>query len=323
MGWSQIEKLQQERHLLTNRLTTLSALTMDQRNKLPDDSFAVILPGGKKDDTGRTIPRSLRKLPYKTATGSLDRERVINAWAVLNGARGGVELPRELHEKALLVIRKARQKLGLGDERMSTKPNTKKELTTFAKIYDAEEKSALPQSVGEVLSLNDKLITTLEQADGQIQTLTQLNQKLLVDLKSLENTHNIEIGNIKKELEAFKQKEENAKLAQFNAKLTDVTKKWCEVFSLSDPAQQENAKKMLSTFQSEDKLAEIAVFLDHKMSKMADVPRPTTKPSNELVTEQESHPKPTFRQIEQMSETDKKNYTQKLFEQLVKVSNSK
>ncbi|MEM4165317.1 MAG: hypothetical protein QXJ86_05695 [Nitrososphaerales archaeon] len=35
-------------------------------NDLPDEAFAVILPGGKKDEEGKTTPRSLRKLPHHT-----------------------------------------------------------------------------------------------------------------------------------------------------------------------------------------------------------------------------------------------------------------
>jgi len=34
-----------------------------ERNDLPDSAFAYIEPGGEKDDTGRTKPRSKRKLP--------------------------------------------------------------------------------------------------------------------------------------------------------------------------------------------------------------------------------------------------------------------
>jgi hypothetical protein len=45
--------------------------TADQ-NDLPDSAFAAILPGGSKDADGKTIPRSLRKLPHHHADGSLD-----------------------------------------------------------------------------------------------------------------------------------------------------------------------------------------------------------------------------------------------------------
>ncbi len=53
-------------------------------NKLPDSSFAVILPGGKKDKEGKTTPRSLRKLPYKDASGQVDKPHLRNALARLD-----------------------------------------------------------------------------------------------------------------------------------------------------------------------------------------------------------------------------------------------
>ena len=68
-------------------------LTGAQANRLPDSSFAIILPGGRKDATGRTVPRTLRKLPYRNARGGLMREQAFNAISVLNGGRGGVNAP--------------------------------------------------------------------------------------------------------------------------------------------------------------------------------------------------------------------------------------
>jgi len=38
-----------------------------QLNQLPDSEFAVILSGGSKDESGRTTPRALRKLPIHDA----------------------------------------------------------------------------------------------------------------------------------------------------------------------------------------------------------------------------------------------------------------
>lgn len=48
-------------------------------NDLPDSAFAVILPGGKKDDEGKTTPRSLRKLPHHNKDGGLDAAHLRNA----------------------------------------------------------------------------------------------------------------------------------------------------------------------------------------------------------------------------------------------------
>lgn len=41
-------------------------------NNLPDSSFLLISDGGQKDDEGKTVPRSLRHLPYRGADGALD-----------------------------------------------------------------------------------------------------------------------------------------------------------------------------------------------------------------------------------------------------------
>jgi hypothetical protein len=53
-------------------------------NDLPDSSFAAIEPGGKKDEEGKTTPRSLRHLPYRDANGKPDASHVRNALARLS-----------------------------------------------------------------------------------------------------------------------------------------------------------------------------------------------------------------------------------------------
>lgn len=48
-------------------------------NNLPDSSFAYVEPGGKKDDQGKTVPRSKRHFPFKNATGKVDLPHLRNA----------------------------------------------------------------------------------------------------------------------------------------------------------------------------------------------------------------------------------------------------
>ena len=48
-------------------------------SNLPDSAFALIMPGGKKDDSGKTTPRSLRKLPHHDSSGSVDMPHLRNA----------------------------------------------------------------------------------------------------------------------------------------------------------------------------------------------------------------------------------------------------
>jgi len=57
-------------------------------NDLPDSSFAVIAPGGEKDDQGKTVPRTLRHLPYKDAQGNIDIPHLRNALARMNQIEG-------------------------------------------------------------------------------------------------------------------------------------------------------------------------------------------------------------------------------------------
>jgi len=50
-------------------------------NDLPDECFAFIDDGGKKDDQGKTVPRDLRHLPFKNAQGAIDHDHLVNALA--------------------------------------------------------------------------------------------------------------------------------------------------------------------------------------------------------------------------------------------------
>lgn len=77
-------------------------------NDLPDSAFALILPGGTKDDEGKTKPRSLRKLPYKDADGNIDLPHLRNALARLPQLRG---VSQELKDKALRTLRAVAKKV--------------------------------------------------------------------------------------------------------------------------------------------------------------------------------------------------------------------
>ncbi len=69
-------------------------------NDLPDSEFAFILPGGKKDEEGKTVPRSLRKLPIHEAAN------VRNALARLNQTDLTVTQMRSAFRKILAAAKK-------------------------------------------------------------------------------------------------------------------------------------------------------------------------------------------------------------------------
>lgn len=48
-------------------------------NDLPDSAFLYIEPGGREDEAGRTVPRSLRHFPYKDQKGHIDLPHLRNA----------------------------------------------------------------------------------------------------------------------------------------------------------------------------------------------------------------------------------------------------
>lgn len=48
---------------------------------LPDSAFLLVLPGGKKDDDGKTVPRTKREFPVRDASGTIDKDHLDNALA--------------------------------------------------------------------------------------------------------------------------------------------------------------------------------------------------------------------------------------------------
>jgi len=77
-------------------------------NDLPDDAFAYIEPGGKKDKDGKTTPRSLRHLPIHTCN------HVRNALARLSQTK----ISEDAKKKAFKKISKAAKKckINISDE---------------------------------------------------------------------------------------------------------------------------------------------------------------------------------------------------------------
>jgi len=67
--------------------------TTEYVNNLADECFAYIEEGGKKDDEGKTVPRSLRHLEFKNAQGEIDHDHLTAALQALSGARTGKPLP--------------------------------------------------------------------------------------------------------------------------------------------------------------------------------------------------------------------------------------
>ena len=78
-------------------------MTRKKINDLPDSDFAYISPGGEKDSSGKTTPRSLRHLPIH------DAAHVRNALARLSQT----DIPAAAKRSALQKIKRAAKKLGV------------------------------------------------------------------------------------------------------------------------------------------------------------------------------------------------------------------
>lgn len=88
-----------------------AVLSSASTNDLPDSAFAIIEPGGVKDASGKTLPRSLRHLPYRHADGSVDPAHLRNALARVNQTAVSAELRARGKAKLDAAARRA----GIGD----------------------------------------------------------------------------------------------------------------------------------------------------------------------------------------------------------------
>jgi len=107
-------------------------MTTAQINDLPDAAFAIVKPGGSKDDDGKTVPRSLRVFPHHRSNvkdpsehSSLDVPHLRNALARLSQAdltaeeRAKVKAHLEAHADAVLASRGGDPSLVKGNESTS------------------------------------------------------------------------------------------------------------------------------------------------------------------------------------------------------------
>jgi len=78
--------------------------TSAQVNELPDSSFLYVAPGGKKDDSGKTVPRSLRYFPVKDGAGRVDLPHLRNAIARIPQADIPANLKPALQNRARAIL---------------------------------------------------------------------------------------------------------------------------------------------------------------------------------------------------------------------------
>ncbi len=80
-------------------------------NNLPDNCFLYIAPGGRKDEEGKTVPRSLRYFPVKDGQGRVDLPHLRNALARIPQAN----IPQAAKDKAAVNARKLLEEANKAD----------------------------------------------------------------------------------------------------------------------------------------------------------------------------------------------------------------
>jgi hypothetical protein len=151
--------------------------TAAQINELPDSAFAVIEPGGEKDDSGKTVPRSLRHLPFKGPDGKIDLAHLRNALSRLPQT----DLSAELKAKARAKLQAAAREAGVGEDTQKADSKCQKCGTNVKasdkfcascgaevqKAAEAAEERQMAENVEQIKKLQDDLKAATDLADEE------------------------------------------------------------------------------------------------------------------------------------------------------------
>ncbi|MEM3628518.1 MAG: hypothetical protein QXE06_04020 [Candidatus Bathyarchaeia archaeon] len=150
------------RPLITERVWTRKYI-----NDLPDSAFAIILPGGEKDEEGKTTPRSLRKFPHHRPDGSIDLPHLRNANARLPQS----SLTPEQKEQAMRHLAAHKKKLGIG---MAAEEAKLAEQTQASEVeFEAAPEPTMDELIASIEDVVEQINDAIEALEGRIQKLEQ------------------------------------------------------------------------------------------------------------------------------------------------------
>jgi HK97 family phage prohead protease len=125
-------------------------------NNLPDSAFLHIEPGGSKDSSGKTTPRSLRHFPYRDASGKIDMPHLRNALSRIPQAN----LPQSVKDAATAKAERLMQGMNSGRD------DRKEEFRALVSGYELRDDGAeLPTLVG-TLAVFDEWAEINSRAEG-------------------------------------------------------------------------------------------------------------------------------------------------------------
>jgi len=179
-----IERLKETRQKIGKEAVLSERVwTRNYINNLPDDAFAIILPGGKKDEEGKTVPRSLRKFPHHNMAGDVDLPHLRNANARVEQS----SLTTAQKAMALAHLNRHKKALGIGE---AGEEETIQRLMEQASEESEEEIGYVPEvpggldvtsepSLDEVInSVEEALFQIDERIDGVVETVQSLRHRV-------------------------------------------------------------------------------------------------------------------------------------------------
>lgn len=140
-----------------------------------------------------------------------------------------------------------------------------------------EPKEEKPSSLQEALDLNEEMITQLQEAHTQIETLEKINSKYKKDISVM----SAKLKESEGKLSQFASAEKSRKEKKYNAKLKEVLEKYCSFMGIPS-GDRVSVEKMMSTY-SEDMLDKTLGYIeDRKISQLQEEEDPKTVPSSDL-----------------------------------------
>lgn len=175
-------------------------------NALPDSAFAYIEPGGKKDEEGKTTPRSLRHFPIRNKEGKLDAAHVRNALARLSQSKFG--------DKARSKVIAAAKELGIVVSEKSDSAECEAENDDKVSVLDTDnERGGDDMTADELRAILGEMVTPISQSvssiDGRLSALEKSASEAAKsdDTKEEDNSVVKELSEqLQKSLEGFSEK---------------------------------------------------------------------------------------------------------------------
>jgi len=215
-------------------------------NNLPDSSFLWIEAGGKKDDDGKTVPRSLRHLPYKDMNGKLDADHVRAAAAAIGGARTGK--PMSVPTSAKSKLRAAMKTLKIGEFKKAA--NT--DIDTIKDFIGTETNVEINEVLGEGIAENVRILKEYQDAFPQ-EVIDSIKGIISVSV-SKDGTEIIEKGEERMSEETTETTEE--KQNETKQETVDTSEVAAKVAELLNPVITDTVKEQFAALQKEEQKLE-------------------------------------------------------------------